>query len=144
MTHDTSRRSTIELISDAFNEASALLSTEAKLLRAEVNEKINHAVAAIGMMVIAAVFFIGALFLLLQTGVAFLVQMGLSTWVASIAMAIVSGIIGFALFMAGKSALSPEKLKPNRSMTQINRDVAVAKQVVGNEPASTRPVRESR
>jgi phosphate/sulfate permease len=131
MTHDA-RRSTIELISDAFNEASALLSTEAKLLRAEVNEKINHAVAAIGMMVAAAVFFIGALFLLLQTGVAFLVQWGLSTPVASIIMAVVSGAIGLALFFAGKSALSPDHLKPQRSMNQINRDVAMARDVASN------------
>ncbi len=131
MTHDA-RRSTIELISDAFNEASALLSTEAKLLRAEVNEKINHAVSAIGMMVVAAVFFIGALFLLLQTGVAFLVQWGLSTAVASIIMAVVSGVIGLALFFAGKKALSPDHLKPQRSMNQINRDVAMARDVASN------------
>lgn len=128
MTHDTNRRSTLELVSDAFNDASALLSTEAKLLRAELNDKINHAVAAIGMMVMAAVFFIGALFLLLQTGVAFLVQMGLSTTLASIAMAIVSALIGFGLFMAGKKALSPENLTPQRSMNQINRDVAMARE----------------
>jgi hypothetical protein len=131
MTHDA-RRSTIELISDAFNDASALLSTEAKLLRAEVNEKINLAVSAIGMMVVAAVFFIGALFLLLQTGVAFLVQWGLSTAVASIIMAVVSGVIGLALFFAGKKALSPDHLKPQRSMNQINRDVAMARDVASN------------
>jgi len=136
MTHDA-RRSTLELISDAFNEASALLSTEAKLLRAELNEKINLAVAAIGMMVGAAVFFIGALFLLLQTGVAFLVQWGLSTAVASIIMAVVSAVIGAAMFFAGKKALAPEHLKPQRSMNQINRDVALAREV-----SSTTPSRE--
>ncbi|MDB5641756.1 MAG: hypothetical protein JWN07_1073 [Hyphomicrobiales bacterium] len=131
MTHDA-RRSTIELISDAFNDASALLSTEAKLLRAEVNEKINHAVAAIGMMVGAAVFFIGALFLLLQTGVAFLVQWGLSPAIASILMAVVSGLIGVAMFFAAKAALAPEHLKPQRAMNQINRDVAMARDVTTN------------
>ena len=131
MTHDA-RRSTLELISDAFNDASALLSTEAKLLRAEVNDKITKAVAAVGMMVGAAVFFIGALFLLLQTGVAFLVQWGLSTAVASIIMAVVSGVIGAALFFAGKSALAPEKMKPQRSINQINRDVAMAREVASN------------
>lgn len=131
MTHDA-RRSTLELISDAFNDASALLSTEAKLLRAEVNEKINFAVTAIGLMVGAAVFFIGALFLLLQTGVAFLVQWGLSAPVASLIMTLVSAGIGAALFFSGKKALTPDHLKPQRSMNQINRDVAMARDVASN------------
>lgn len=128
MTHDA-RRSTMELITDAFNDASALVSTEAKLLRAEVNQKVNVAVAAIGMMIGAAVFFIGALYLLLQTGVALLVQWGLSTAVASIVMAAVSAIIGAAMFFAGKSALSPDRLKPQRAMAQFNRDIAMARDV---------------
>jgi hypothetical protein len=126
MTQDA-RRSTIELMSDAFSDASALLSTEASLLRAEVNEKINHVVTAIGMMVGAAVFFIGALFLLLQTGVAVLVQWGLSTAVASILMAVVSALIGLVMVFAARAAASPAHLKPERAMNQINRDAAMAR-----------------
>lgn len=135
MTHDTSRRSTFELISDAISDASALVGSEAKLMRAELSDKVDHAVAAIGMMVMAAVFFIGALFLLLQTGVAFLVQYGLSPAVASILMAVVSAVIGLALFMAGKSALKPSKLTPTRTLNQVNRDIDVARQAVsGTDP----------
>ena len=126
MTQDA-RRSTIELMSDAFSDASALLSTEASLLRAEVNEKINHVVTAIGMMVGAAVFFIGALFLLLQTGVAVLVQWGLSTAVVSILMAVVSALIGLVMVFAARAAASPAHLKPERAMNQINRDAAMAR-----------------
>ncbi|MDB5558101.1 MAG: hypothetical protein JWQ36_1035 [Enterovirga sp.] len=135
MTHDTSRRSTMELVSDAINDATTLVGSEAKLLKAEMSNKVDQAVMAIGLMVIAAVFFIGALFLLLQTGVAFLIQWGLSPAVAHILMAVVSAVIGGALFMAGKSALKPEKLTPTRSLDQINRDVAVAKQAVGSTPS---------
>jgi hypothetical protein len=36
------------------------------------------------------------------------------------------------LFFAGKSALSPDHLKPQRSMNQINRDVAMARDVASN------------
>lgn len=122
------RRSPLELVTDAFQDASALLSAEAKLLRAEVSEKISKAVAAVGMMVGAAVFLLGALFLLLQTGVALLVQWGLSAAVASSIMAAVSAIIGIGLFLAGKSALSADNLTPKRSMNQINRDVAMARE----------------
>ncbi len=128
MTGDT-RRSTIELISDAFSEATGLVSTEARLLRAEMNQKINHTVAAIGMMVMAAVFMIGALMLLLQTGVVYLVQTGFSPLASSIAMGIVSALIGLVLFLAGKRALAPENMAPQRALEQINRDVSMARQV---------------
>ena len=131
MTHDA-RRSPFELISDAFNEVSALFSTEARLLRAELRTKIDHVIAAIGMMLGAAVFFIGAIVLLLQTGVALLVQWGFSTLVASIIMAVASGVIGIVLFIAGKSALSPDHLKPQRAMNQIILDVAMARDVASN------------
>ncbi|MDO9441112.1 MAG: phage holin family protein [Beijerinckiaceae bacterium] len=136
MTHDPNRRSTLELLSDAVNDATALVGSEAKLLKAEMSHKVDRAVTAIGLMVIAAVFFIGALFLLLQTGVAFLVQWGLSPAVSSILMAVVSGIVGLGLFFAGKNALSADKLTPNRSLEQITRDVAVAKHAVGGSPTS--------
>ncbi|MDB5652023.1 MAG: hypothetical protein JWL62_3543, partial [Hyphomicrobiales bacterium] len=130
--HEMTRRSTIELVSDAISDATALVGSEAKLMRAEMSDKVDHAVTAIGLMVMAAVFFIGALFLLLQTGVAFLVQYGLSPAVASVSMAVVSAVIGIALFMGGKSALKPANLKPDRTMTQINRDVELARRAVSS------------
>jgi hypothetical protein len=37
------------------------------------------------------------------------------------------------MFFAGKSALAPENLKPQRSMNQINRDVAMAREVASND-----------
>lgn len=132
MTHDFNRRSTLDLVSDALNDATALVGTEARLLQAEMSRKVDHAVTAIGMMVIAAVFFIGALFLLLQTGVAFLVQWGLTPPVASVLMAVVSALIGLALFMAGKSALKPSNLVPSRSLEQLNRDVDVGRQAMAS------------
>ncbi len=122
-------RSTMELISDAFGDASALLSSEAKLLRAEMNEKINQALSAMALMLGAAIFFIGALLLLLEAGVAYLVQMGFSTAIASLIMFGVSAVMGLILFFIGKSALAPENLKPDRAMNQINRDMAMARQV---------------
>ncbi len=123
------QRSTMDLISDGLNEASALLASEVKLLRAEVNEKINQVIASIVMMATAAIFFLGALFLLLEAGVAYLVEMGCSTTIASLIMFALSAVVGIILFFAGKSGLAADKLKPERSMNQINRDIAMARQV---------------
>jgi hypothetical protein len=127
MTHEP-RRSPFDLASDAFQDVGALLSTEARLLRAEISTKVSQVISALGMMLIAAVFFLGALVLLLQAGVALLMEWGLSALTASIAVAAMSMALGLLLYFASKNALSADRLIPQRAMNQINRDVAMARE----------------
>jgi len=127
MTHG-SRRSPLELASDAFQDVSALLSTEARLLRAEMSAKVSQIISALGMLFVAAVFLIGALVLLLQAGVAWLVEWGFSAMVASIAVAALSMVIGLLLYFGGKNGLAVDRLKPRRAMNQFNRDIAMARE----------------
>ena len=127
MTHG-SRRSPLELASDAFQDVSALLSTEARLLRAEMSAKVSQIMSALGMLFVAAVFLIGALVLLLQAGVALLVEWGFSAMVASLAVAALSMVIGLLLYFGGKNGLAVDRLKPRRAMNQMNRDVAMARE----------------
>jgi len=127
MTHE-SRRSPLELASDAFQDVSALLSTEARLLRAEMSTKVSQIISALGMLFVAAVFLIGALVLLLRAGVAWLMEWGFSATFASIAVAALSMVIGLLLYFGGKNGLAVDRLKPRRAMNQINRDVAMARE----------------
>ena len=127
MTHDP-RRSPLELASDVFQNVSALLSTEARLLRAEMSAKVSQVLSALGMMLMAAVFLIGALVLLLQAGVALLVEWGFSPMLASIGVAGLSMLVGLLLYFAGKKALAVDRLKPRRAMNQFNRDIAMARE----------------
>ena len=127
MTHG-SRRSPLELASDAFQDVSALLSTEARLLRAEMSAKVSQIMSALGMLFVAAVFLIGALVLLLQAGVALLVEWGFSAMLASLAVAALSMVIGLLLYFGGKNGLAVDRLKPRRAMNQMNRDVAMARE----------------
>lgn len=127
MTHEP-HRSPFDLASDAFQDASALLSTEARLLRAEMSAKVSQVISALGMMLIAAVFFLGALVLLLQAGVAFLMDWGFSAMVSSMAVAALSMTFGLLLYFVSKNALSADRLMPHRAMNQINRDVAMARE----------------
>jgi hypothetical protein len=124
-----SNRSVVDIFTDVVNQLTTLLRKETLLARTELSEKIGQAGVGLGLVAGGAVFLIPALVILLQAGVAALVKAipepGASLIVGGAAFA-----LGILIALIGMSRLNAKSLAPNRTIQQVQRDVAVAKQQV--------------
>jgi hypothetical protein len=126
-------RSIPQLFTDVLNRFSLLLRTEAQLARAEMSEKVGHAVNGLVFIVAGAVLMIPALVILLQAAAAALAEAGFSTAAAA---GIIGGavfVIGIILALVGMAMLNTRNLAPNKTIHQLQRDVSVAKQQMRGE-----------
>ncbi len=124
----TSRPPTTSLFADALAQMTTLFETEIRLVRSEISEKITQAVTAVAAVVISAVLFVAALFLILQGIVDLLIAFGMKPFLADFLVGIVVAIIGaIAIFMA-KKGLSPANLTPSRSIHQLGKDAKILKE----------------
>jgi len=122
--------STPQLFVEAVAQLAALFRTEIRLVRAELGEKVSKAVNAVGLLSGALVLLLAALIILLQGAAAWLVVAGLQPhWAAFIVGAAVA-IIGVGLLFIALSALKVSYLKPTRTLGQVSKDMAVAKEIV--------------
>jgi uncharacterized membrane protein YqgA involved in biofilm formation len=125
------QRSVPEIISDLFGQLTTLLRKEAQLARAEMSENIASVGRGLGLTIAGAVLLIPALVILLQAGVAALID---AYHLASYWSALIVGggvlIIGVILLLAGISRLKLENIMPDRTVHQLQRDAVVAKQKV--------------
>lgn len=113
------RPSTPSLIGSAINQATELLTTEIALVRLEATEKLTLALVSVVSLAAAAVFIIVALIFLLQGVVELLINQGLPPFGASF---IVGGAVALVALIAAILAarnLSAARLKPNRTLGQI-------------------------
>ena len=111
-------------------QLTTLFRKEVQLARTEVSEKITEAVMAIGFMVGGAVLLIASLVLLLQAAVDGLVNLGLNrAWAALIVGGVVL-LIGIVLVWLGSNRLKAENLAPRKTVDQLQRDAAMAKEQV--------------
>ncbi|RJF67444.1 phage holin family protein [Rhodopseudomonas palustris] len=123
-------RSIPELVGDAFNQFSKLISNEFDLARAEMSDKVSQIGRAAAMMGAGAVILIPGLVVLLLALAALLVENGMAS---SLAYLITGGgtvIVAGVLMWIGVSRLSPETLKPNMTIDQLQRDKIAAKEMV--------------
>jgi hypothetical protein len=120
-------RSIADLLGDVIAQLTTLLRKEAQLARVELSENVNRAAIGLGLIVGGAVLLIPALVILLEAAVAALEQNGMR---AAEATAIVGGflVIGFILVAIGISRLRVQSLIPNKTIQQLQRDAATAKQ----------------
>ena len=131
------QRSVPEIIGDLFSQLSLLLRKEAQLARAEVSENMSTLARGLGLVVGGAVLLIPALVILLQSAVAALTDAyGLTSYWSAL---IVGGgvlILGIILLLVGFSRMKLENIMPNKTVNQLQRDVAVAKEKArrDNEP----------
>jgi uncharacterized membrane protein YqjE len=106
------------------------LGTEVQLAKAEMSEKLARAEQGAVFLGLAAVLMIPALVVLLLTLALWLTDMGVPTVLSHLAAAavglVISGILGFT----GLNRLNAKNLKPNRTIHQIDEDVAVARNLV--------------
>jgi hypothetical protein len=121
------QRTVAELVSDAVNQFTKLIRNEVAIARAELTAKATEAALGIGLIAGGALLLIPAMVLLLMALAAWLSGLGLSNSVANLIAGIlglvISGVVGFV----GKSRLTAENLKPRRTISEFERDIAAVK-----------------
>ncbi|MCD0420220.1 MAG: phage holin family protein [Rhodopseudomonas sp.] len=123
-------RSIPDLVGDAFTQFAKLVSNEFELARAEISDKFGQIGRAVALIGAGAVILIPGLVVLLMAGAAALVEHGFSS---SIAYLIVGGCTtGLAALLIGFGAnrLSPEALKPEMTIEQLQRDKEAAGEMI--------------
>ena len=124
------QRSVSELFADALNQFSKLMRNEFRLARAELSVKAGEMMNAVGMLIGAALFVIPAIVLLLMAVAAWMTELGVAPSVANL----IGGVVGLAiagiLAAVGANRLKSNTLVPERTLDQLQRDVAAAKEHV--------------
>jgi len=125
------QRSLPDMISDLFLQVSTLFRKEAQLARTEMSENMANIGRGLGLIMGGAVLLIPSLVILLQAGVTTLGdRYGLTpSWSALIVGGTVL-ILGVVLFLIGMSRLRFEHIMPHKTVHQLQRDAAVAKERV--------------
>ena len=121
-------RSLADVLRDVIAQFTTLLRKETELARVELSENVSRAALGLGLIVGGAVLLIPALVILLEAAVAALQQNGMRPAEAT---AIVGGcalVVGFILLFIGVSRLRVKSLMPNKTIQQLQRDAAAAKQ----------------
>ncbi|HEX2138489.1 MAG TPA: phage holin family protein [Woeseiaceae bacterium] len=126
------QRTVPEIVSDVLSQVTRLFRKEMQLARTEVTEKVGRAVSGIVMLLIGAVLLIPALVILLMAGVAALVETGMEAHWASLIVGGATLLIGAILALVGMSRLKAENLAPTRTIEQLQRDAAVAREQVNH------------
>jgi hypothetical protein len=123
-------RSVSELFADALNQFSKLMRNEFQLARAELSVKAGEMMSAVGLLIGAGLFVIPTIVLLLMAVAAWMEELGLAPSVANLIAAVVGLVITGILAAIGANRLKSNSLVPERTLDQLQRDVAAAKEHV--------------
>lgn len=118
-----------DLVAELGRDLSSLVSKEAGLLRAEVNESFSNVQTAGGSLAAAGICLLAALLILLQALIVALTKLGLGAGWSSLLVGLAVGIIGLVLLQYGRSLLK-EGIVPKRTQTQVQRDAEMLKEQV--------------
>ncbi len=130
MSASTDHKPVSELFTDAINQFSKLVRNEVALARAEIASKVSAAAVGVAMLGTAACFLIAAKVVLLLALAAWLSELGLSNPLSNLAAGVVAVLISAGLGYFGIKRLNPENLTPQRTIEQVQRDVAAVKEHV--------------
>ena len=120
-------RSIPEVFSDLVGQLTTLLRKEAELARTEVSEKISKIALGIALAMVGGVLVIPALVVLLGAIVSALTSSGMAIYLAALIVGGSTLVIGIVLMITGMERLKAESLVPEKTLHQLQRDVAVAK-----------------
>ena len=127
MTMDTSHgRSIPDILASLIRQITGLIRNEGQLARAELSEKIDKLTAGAVMLGAGAVLLLPALVILLQAAVAALIEAGWTPAVAALMIGIGALAIGGVLCAIGLGRLKSVSLVPDKTIRQLQQDVAVA------------------
>jgi hypothetical protein len=123
------QRSVPELLADALNQFSKLISNEMQLAKAEMSAKVTQAVMGAAFLAIAGIMAIPVLVLALMALAAWLISMGWSAPASYLIAAVVGLAISGILAGIGISRLKSNTLTPDRTIKQLQRDARAVKGV---------------
>jgi Putative Actinobacterial Holin-X, holin superfamily III len=123
-------RSVPELLTAVVRQLADLMRTEGNLARAEMSEKVTQVATGLGLIVGGAILLMPALVVLLEAAVAALVDNGVAPYWAALAVGGACLIVGLILFLTGVSWLKAGRLVPDKTITQLQRDAATARNQV--------------
>jgi uncharacterized protein YacL len=126
----TDSRPVSELFADALKQLSKLMGNELRLARAEIAVKASEAMSAVGLVVGAGISLVPALVLLLMALAAWIEELGTRSSIAHLIAGAVGLVIGGILAGIGMHRLKANPLAPKRTIDQLQRDVAAAKEHV--------------
>jgi hypothetical protein len=126
MTIDTHGRSIPDIIGSLVRQVTGLIRNESQLARAEISEKIDKLTGAAVLIGAGAVLALPALVILLQGLVVALAESGWSPALASLFVGVGTLAIGAVLVGIGLGRLKSVSLVPQKTIKQIQQDVAVA------------------
>jgi hypothetical protein len=124
-------RSVTELAVDVARQASLLLRTEASLARAEMSENLSAIASGIGLMIAGATLLIPALVLILQAAAAAVTAAGLANYWSLAIFGGGSFLLGVILALIGRSRTKLSNLRMSKTLEDLDRDAAMAKQKIG-------------
>lgn len=129
MSQTTFDKSIGQLARDAVADLGSIVSKEVRLGRAEVADKVDRVASGISGIVYGAALLIPGITLILFGGANALASVaGVSLWVSMLAIGGASALIGYLLYRSGRSAISPAKLAPTKTVANLKRDAAAVKE----------------
>ena len=124
-------RSLVGLFSDLWRETNTLVHNEAELIKAEISEKVSQiTTGAAAVAVGGAIAFAGFIVLLFAAvgALQLMMQTEHDIWLAPLIVGLVVTIIGYIALAKGRSQMTAENLKPERSMESLRRDAQLVKE----------------
>jgi hypothetical protein len=117
----------VSALKDLFSDVSDLVRKEIRLAKAEIGAKLSAGIAAGIWMAAAGFVALIAVLLVIQALVFFIASFGIAMhWACLIVAGIALGFAG-AAYLKGRSD-AQEELAPTRTIHQIKRDIATAKE----------------
>lgn len=123
------QKSTGGLLSDALSHVSSLVRNEVDLARAEVNENLQRAGVAIGLILGAVIVALTALNVLTAALVAALTEAGIPAGWSALLVGIGLAIIAYVMVNKGTNDLKLNSLAPTRTAKNVQRDADAVKEV---------------
>ena len=111
MAQERDQRSLGELFGDLSRQMSALIRQEIELARTEVTGKATSAARDVAIMGSGIGLVYACLLVLLAAVVLFLIDQGVTAWLAALVVAIVVGVVGGLLVMSSRQALASRDME---------------------------------
>jgi hypothetical protein len=119
--------STSGLLSDTFQHFGQLVKSEIALAKAEIAERISSKAMGGVWMMIGAVMALFALGMALEAAVFAIASTGIALYWSCLIVAGGLIVVSLAFFLYGRASMQAS-LTPRRSISQLNRDVATARE----------------
>lgn len=128
--NNSTEKSAPGLLGDLINNVIMLFKKEVQLLRAEVSEKVTHAMVALGVLVAGIVVALVALNVLAAALVVAIQNLGIAPSWAALIVGLSFAAVAFAMVTKGITDLKATELAPEKTVRAVERDAQMATEKV--------------